>query len=183
MLKPKDIVVLLKLLANPHRPNIKQKDLAKELCMSVSEINKSLTRLAESRLLQEYNNGYRYHPIVDACEEFIFYGLRYGYPAKRGCITSGVPTSYAAPVLIGFTKGSDPIPVWPYVEGKERGMSLEPLYPSVPKSVSLFPDNQFYDLLCLVDILRDGNSREREHAMKLLKCYFYAVRNSSNLLH
>ncbi len=47
-----------------------------------------------------------------------------------------------------------------------RGYEYSPLYRSVPKAVSR--DNALYELLALVDAIRDGRARERELAVKLL---------------
>lgn len=51
MLKPQDIVVLLKLLAHPDHLDLPQHQLAAQLCLSSSAINASLARLNESGLL------------------------------------------------------------------------------------------------------------------------------------
>ncbi len=188
MLKPQDVVLLLKLLANSEHLKWSQAQMARDLCISVSEINAGIKRLISAGLLlitppvliglfdpslNELLHSRQqieklYQPVLKACEEFLISGVKYMFPVKLGEITSGIATSYAAPVLKGYTIGNDPIPVWPYAMGQQRGMSLEPLYPSVPKSVSLFPDTEFYDLLCLVDTLRQGNIRERAQATKIL---------------
>ncbi len=65
--------------------------------------------------------------------------------------------------------GNDPIPVWPDAEGDRRGVALEPLYRSVPRSLRQFPDPIFYELLVLVDAIRSGRARERNLAIKFLK--------------
>lgn len=187
MLKPQDVVLLLKLLANSDHLKWPQAQMARELCVSVSEVNAGIKRLIASglliiaspalisldelrkRLQSEQQIDRLYQPILKACEEFLVSGVKYMFPAKLGEMTRGIATSYAAPVLKRYIHiGADPIPVWPYAEGEEKGMSLEPLYPSVPKSISLFPDTKFYDLLCLVDTLRQGNVRERTQASKIL---------------
>ena len=186
MLKPQDVVLLLKLLANSEHLKWSQAQMARDLCISVSEINAAIKRLITSglliiaspvlmglrdlneRLQSQQQSDRLYQPILKACEEWLISGVKYMFPAKLGAITSGIVTSYASPVLKGYTSRSEPMPVWPYAEGQQRGMSLDPLYPSVPKSVSLFPDAEFYDLLCLVDTLRQGNIRERAQASKIL---------------
>jgi len=43
------------------------------------------------------------------------------------------------------------------------------LYRSVPKAIVEQPDQAFYDLLALVDILRHGRARERKIAADLLR--------------
>lgn len=45
MLKPQDIVILLKILANKHSNGLLQKDLATHLCMSGSEIHEGIKLL------------------------------------------------------------------------------------------------------------------------------------------
>ena len=63
---------------------------------------------------------------------------------------------------------SDAIPVWPYGSGEERGAALDPLYPSVPKSVTKYPDPLFYGLLTLLDAIRAGRAREKQIAIRKL---------------
>jgi hypothetical protein len=80
-------------------------------------------------------------------------------------MTRGVPTAYAAPPLADkIVLGNDPPPVWPDKEGTVRGMTFQPLYPTVPQAASRNPE--FYELLALTDALRGGNARERALAMK-----------------
>ena len=188
MLKPQDVVLLLKLLANPEHLKWSQAHMAMHLCVSVSEINSGIKRLISARLLQiahpvlvnlagiekrvqsKQQIGRLYQPVLEACKEFIISGVKYMFPVQLGEMTAGVVTSYAAPVMKGYTTlENDPVPVWPYAGGHQRGMSLAPLYLSVPKSMDQFPDTQFYELLCLVDVLRQGNCREYVKAVELLK--------------
>ena len=170
MLKAQDIVILLKLLANADHLNWPQHQLATHLCLSPSAINASLVRLNKSGLLQFGIDHKRYQLVIPACEELLIYGIKYFFPAELGEHTSGIATSYAAPVFKGkIVLGQEAIPVWPAAEGKERGIGLEPLYHCVPASLIRYPDQSFYDLLALVDALRSGRARERNMAMELLK--------------
>lgn len=185
MLKAQDIVILLKILAmmtlskGDSNELLSQNKLALHLCISVSEVNAGIKRLVLSGLLGElYRDEVAQHstrkkiflPIKAACEECLISGVKYFFPVQLSAYTRGIATSYAAPI---FEKqiiiGQDPIPVWPYVEGKQRGLALEPLYSSVPKSVSQYPDQIFYELLTLIDAIRSGRARERNIAVKLLK--------------
>lgn len=167
MLKPQDVVLLVKLLANAKQA-WSQNQLALHLCMSVSEVNAGIKRLRQAGLLQ-FIQG-KNHPIQSAVEEFLISGVKYIFPAQLGEYTRGIPTSYAAPVFKGqIVSGQDPIPVWPYAEGGQRGLALKPLYSSVPKSVIQYPDSEFYGLLALIDAIRQGRVRERNIAIKLLK--------------
>jgi hypothetical protein len=81
--------------------------------------------------------------------------------------TRGVPTSYAAkPLKKSIVPGDEPPPVWPFAEGPVRGYAFSPLHKNVPKAA--LADPQLYELLALVDALRDGKARERELAAREL---------------
>lgn len=181
MLKPQDIVILLKILSamvlnkNHLDEYMSQNKLATLLCMSVSEINAGIRRLVQSGLLapvltNDPKNKIVFLPNKSACEECLIFGVKYFFPVELGSYTRGMATSYAAPILEQhFILGNDPIPVWPCVEGDKRGLALEPLYPSVPKSLIQFPDQTFYELLVLIDAIRSGRAREKNLAITLLK--------------
>ena len=55
-------------------------------------------------------------------------------------------------------------PVWPDPEGRVQGVSVQPLYASVPGAARRDPE--LYHLLALVDSLRIGRARERALAEK-----------------
>jgi hypothetical protein len=59
------------------------------------------------------------------------------------------------------------LPVWPYADGPVRGYSFAPLHKNVPQAA--LEDSKLYELLALVDALRDGRAREREMAGRELK--------------
>jgi hypothetical protein len=169
MIKPQDIVALVKLLACQPNKHWTQNSIAVELCLSPSQVNNSFKRLVTAGLLTPYSPPNKPQPIIQACEEFFLHGLKYIFPAKLGALTRGIATSYAAPSLNDqIVAGSDPIPVWPYGEGDERGLALKPLYPSVPESIAKHPDPLFYDLLTLIDAIRSGRAREKQIAMQKL---------------
>lgn len=184
MLKPQDIVILLKILStmtlSKSSPEIlTQNALAALLCMSASEVNAGIKRLVLSGLLSpvvtdDPKNKIVFKPNKKACEECLISGVKYFFPVQLGAYSRGIATSYAAPILAEhFILGDDPIPVWPYGEGDKRGLALEPLYRSVPKSLAQFSDQLFYELLVLVDAIRSGRARERNMAIKLLKEKLY----------
>ena len=84
-------------------------------------------------------------------------------PAIRGGVTRGMLTSYAVPALDReISSGPDLPAVWPFAMGKHRGVSLEPLYKTVPLAAR--SDPYLYELLALLDSLRDGRARERSLA-------------------
>jgi hypothetical protein len=83
-------------------------------------------------------------------------------------MTRGIPTAYAAsPLKEKIAPDSEPIPVWPYAEGTVRGYSFSPLHKNAP--LAALEDPKLYELLALVDGLRDGRARERELAIRELK--------------
>ena len=97
-----------------------------DLSISSSEVHAALKRLVLSRLVSSADSGNR--PLLQAVEEFLVHGLRYAFPTRRGEVTRGVLTSYAAPPLNRqIQSGSDLPPVWPFPEGQHRGVTLEPL--------------------------------------------------------
>lgn len=78
-------------------------------------------------------------------------------------ITRGVPTANAAePLRSIIGQGNEPAPVWPYDEGKQRGIGFAPLYRTAP--IAALRDPSFYEYLVLADALRDGRIRERKIA-------------------
>ncbi len=102
-------------------------------------------------------------PNYTALEEFLVHGLKFVFPPEHGELTRGVPTSYAAsPLRDIIPKGHDPVPVWPYEQGKQRGVAFEPLYRTAP--IAALRDPPFYEYLALADALRDGRVRERKAA-------------------
>lgn len=185
MLKSQDIVILLKILSTMSlvkdvpKKTLSQNRLAVLLCMSASEVNAGIKRLVLSGLLSpvitdDPKNQIIFKPNKKACEECLISSVKYFFPIQLGAYTRGIATSYAAPILEKhLILGDDPIPVWPYGEGDRRGLALEPLYSSVPKSLVQFPDPLFYELLVLVDAIRSGRTRERNIAIKLLKEKLY----------
>lgn len=184
MLKGQDIVLLLKFLASRSHLNWPQHQLATHLCLSPSAVNASLTHLKESGLLLIGINDQRYQLVIPACEELLIHALKYFFPTKLGNYTSGIATSYAAPIFKGqIAIGKDSIPVWPSAEGANRGLGLLPLYHCVPASLIRYPDQTFYDLLALVDAVRSGRARERSMAIQLLKEHLEKNCSDANFLN
>ncbi len=162
MLRPVDIVVLLKLsLAKGDRPPYLE--LAKDLYLYPSEVYASVKRARASHFLQGPELKDRLNRT--ALLEFLLHGIRYTFPTEYSAMTRGVPTRYAAsPLKQHLEQGNEPPPVWPYAEGSTRGYGYAPLHKNVPKAA--LADQHLYELLVLVDALRDGKARERELAVK-----------------
>ena len=149
----------LKIVASGFRGPYAQ--IAGELAMSPSEVHASVKRAQSAKLI--HGPGLRNRPNLAALEEFLVHGLKYAFPADRGEFTRGVATSYAAePLRNVIGQGNEPIPVWPYPRGKERGIAFEPLYKTAPDAA--IRDPLFYEYLALADALRDGRARERNYA-------------------
>ena len=168
-LRPQDILVLAKLLSyRGPRPPMAQMGI--DLSISSSEVHAALKRLALSRLISSDATGNR--PLLEPVQEFLVHRLKCAFPAKRGEVTRGVPTSYAAsPLNRRIQPGSELLPVWPCAEGAQRGVTLEPLYKTVPAAA--LRDPFLYELLALLDALRDG----RDHRGGLVQPMRHAVRS------
>jgi hypothetical protein len=164
VLKPLDIVVLLKLsLVLDGRPTYLQ--MANELHLYPSEVYASIKRARASHLVQGPELKDRLNR--SALLEFLLHGVRYAFPVSLGAATRGVPTSYAASPLKELIDPGDELPpVWPLAEGSVRGYALSPLHKNAPKAA--LEDPRLYELLALVDAMRDGRARERELAAREL---------------
>ena len=166
ILKPQDVVVLLKLVALGDRPWTFQR-LAVELSISQSEVHAAVNRAVAARLMSDSASSTG-RPLQRQLLEFLVHGVKYAFPPERGELTRGVPTGYAAPPLNSQIVGSnEPPPVWPYAEGNTRGYALAALYRTVPEAA--LRDPELYQLLALVDAIRDGRARERSLAEKALE--------------
>ena len=155
-MKPQDILVYLKLLLWKKGRWIVS-DLAKSIGLSASETHGAIQRGKKSGLFDPLTEK----PIKPALEEFLLHGIKYVFPVEPGPICRGMPTSHSAPPLAGKIVSDEPY-VWPDENGRARGQSIEPLYPSVPAAAR--KDVELYELLALIDALRVGRARERNLA-------------------
>jgi hypothetical protein len=164
VLKPQDLVVLLKLLAlGDQRRSFAE--LGADLSMSASEVHASVGRAEQARLINSDLVGPRVAKV--ALKDFLIHGARYAFPATFGAATRGLLTAYAAPPLAGLVNQPAELPpVWPDPAGEQRGVTLHPLYPTVPQAAR--KDRKLYESLALFDALRGGAARERKLAAQLL---------------
>ncbi len=154
-LLPQDVLVLAKLVSyGGRRPPMAT--MATDLGLSPSQVHASLKRLERSRLIAPRTN----EPYLRAVEEFLLHGVKYAFPAFRGEVTRGTPTAHAAPPLNEEIAAGDLPSVWPDAEGTVRGLTLEPLHRAAPAAARRDP--VLYELLALLDALRDGRARERQ---------------------
>jgi hypothetical protein len=177
-LLPQDVVVALKLLANP-RPWTYAR-LGEELSMSASQVFRSVQRVEVARLVglpyppfrSPAGSAYRDHampfqPNRANLKEFLVHGAKYAFPLRRGGMVRGMPTAHAAPPLNEqFTESFESPPVWPDPLGTKRGIEYSPLYKNAPRAAGRDP--KLYELLALVDAIRDGRAREGEIAVREL---------------
>lgn len=164
MLKPQDVLVVLKLAAMGRR-DWTYASLAVELGLSPSQLHSAFKRAIEAQLAIASEGVIA--PQFRNLEEFLVHGIRYVFVPERGELTRGVPTAHAAPPLKAHFKASgEPPPVWPDPEGKVRGMSFSPLYKIAPQAARR--DEKLYELLALVDAIRGGRARERSLAIQML---------------
>ncbi|MGO9433879.1 MAG: winged helix-turn-helix domain-containing protein [Terracidiphilus sp.] len=165
-----DIALLLK-LAIEDDPRLQSKKLAESLSISRSEVSKALRRCVDAGLL--YVSGAEKRVNRSGLLEFLAHGLRYVFPPVRGSMIRGVPTAASAePLKSRFVDEREPPTVWPYGEGKVRGIALAPLYAGAPKAA--LRDQAFYSVLALSDAIRSGRTRERNLALELLKKEIHA---------
>jgi len=161
-LKEQDIVVIIKLVSlGEHRWSYPS--LAEDLSMSPSGVFGSVKRAVECKLLDPEKK-----PRRSALEEFLIHGVKYVFPPRRGGLTRGMPTSYAAPPLNSLiVQSTEHPPVWPYARGAVRGYAFHPLHKSVPLAAE--KDERLYELLALVDAIRGGRAREVSIATQEIK--------------
>lgn len=168
VLKPQDLYVLLALLTSAEqRPTYAR--LAERTGLAASAVHASLKRavLAGLAVIRDGHASV----LRPQLKEFVLGGAKYAFPAVQGRISRGIPTAYAAAPLKGVIAASaDPVPVWSHSSGKIRGVSLAPLYPTVPEAASR--DAKLYAVLALFDAYRSGQARERAAAQKFLEQYF-----------
>lgn len=164
VLKPQDILVLLKLVAMGRKP-WSYAGLGAELGMSPSQLHAAVKRALAAQLA--VRRGDMIIPELRNLEEFLTHGLKYVFVPEHGAMTRGVPTAHAAPPLAEhFGAAHEPPPVWPDPRGEARGPAFSPLYGLAPKAAR--SDPRLYELLVLVDAIRSGGTREREFAVAAL---------------
>ena len=161
MMRPQDIVILLKLVSLKDKP-WQYRDLSADLFIPLSEISASLKRSEKAGLYHaEARNVHRL-----ALMEFIQYGLKYVFPTSPGAMVTGLGTAHSHPYYKKFFQAEMQY-AWPDEEGNIRGLMIEPLHANVPKAAR--KDELLYMLLASIDILRVGKVREIKMAMDELK--------------
>jgi hypothetical protein len=170
-MKSQDIIVAIKLLILNEKKSSFAK-LGKLLKISASEVHGAARRLKESYLLDSFTGMIR----KPALEEFLIHGIQYAFPAAQDKPARGILTGYSSPFMKNEFDivNSSELFVWPYSFGNNRGISIKPLYKTVPEVCG--EDEGLYHWLAVIDMLRMNRAREREVAIKHLKNLFLEIK-------
>ena len=160
VLKSQDVAILVKLLGRADS-SWRQVDIAYELDLSQGEIAKALVRLQKAALIHNKQ------PNRAAALEFLIHAVKYVFPAELGPLSFGVPTAISAKVHSTMVMSQEDTFVWPHQSGKKRGQSVTPLYPKLADAA--LKDEQFYEVMAAIEILRLGRARERKRAEMFLQ--------------
>jgi hypothetical protein len=176
ILRPQDVVVVLKVVASRSASRRwTYAELSKQLFISTSQVFKSVQRAEQARLLSAVSapdpSGDDSKPYLwpnhSNLKEFLIHGVKYVFPMERGGPTRGIQTAEAAaPLNKHFGTDFALPPVWPHPTGVFRGLAFSPLYKNVPQAA--MADSKLYELLALLDAIREGRAREREIAISEL---------------
>lgn len=163
-MKPQDIIIAVKLLLL-NGEKITFAELGKSLQISASETHGAINRLKESFIYDSFTEMIR----KNALEEFLIHGIQYVFPVSPDKPSRGILTGYSSPFMKDdFTTGkNDDVYVWAYSGGKDRGISINPLYRTAPDIC--LKDMSLYHWLSVIDMLRMNRARERDVAIEHLK--------------
>lgn len=160
-MKPQDILIILKILLWESK-KWSVASIAESTGLSTSETHGAIKRCEKSGLYSPVTRL----PVIAALEEFILYGIKYAFPADIGPPERGMPTAHSASPLSNLIVSGDELYVWPYEKGTKRGISITPLYSSVPFACE--SDTKLYEYLALIDAIRIGRAREKKLAEKII---------------
>jgi hypothetical protein len=158
--KPFDIVVAVRLLRSAGTIA----SIAEDLTSAPSQVHAALTRLELAGLMKVEKRSTNPRALL----EFLIGGVRYAFPTQRGPLTSGVPTAYSASPLSSVVDAIDVV-VWPApkVTDGVRGFAVTPLFPRAFRLKESDPAT--YRVLTVIDALRLGDLRLRQHAKEALE--------------
>jgi hypothetical protein len=161
MLRPQDVLVLMKLLVTQDRSF---HALGRDLGISPTEARNAVRRATICELFSEATRSV----VRPSFAEYLVHGVRYSFPAIRGRRVRGMPTGPSAPPL-SLHLASDPEDafVWAHPTGEKRGESVSPIFRTAPFAAER--DRKLYELLVLVDGIRVGRPRVRAVAADLLE--------------
>lgn len=166
MLKPQDLVVLVRLLLAENRAEpTTYPGLSLWTGLSASECHAAVKRLHRSGLIAATLQGsstFDWQVIRPAFDEFSTHALRYLWPVEPAGEQRGVPTGTAVETLNEDAASVHEAErwVWPSAQGTQRGQAVAPLYPTVPDKVS--SDPRFHQSLAAIDLARSPMARLRK---------------------
>lgn len=145
--------------------------LAESTGISKSEVSNAVSRCIRSGLAKHSKKTGKLTANSRALFGLICHGAKYFFPASIGPSARGIPTGSSAPIIKDKLKSADGGTsfVWEDSLGKEVGVSVSPIYKSVPYAVRR--DRDLYAMLALVDCIRLGREREVAVAQEVLKKY------------
>lgn len=160
-IKPQDILLLMKILVSP--PLIQQKDLSDALLISRAEISYAMKRLLQAGLVTSEG------PSNENALEFLVHAVKYLCPPEFGPHSLGVRTSFSHPDFDFVQYRPEEIQVWPHASATDRGVSILPIYKTLPEACTRDP--KLYKVAALCEMLRSGRAREKSIAALELKKY------------
>jgi len=162
MLKPQDIIVLMKLV--DQSPDWTFVSLSESLGLSPSAVHRSIKRAEEAGLYDKRKRSVKRQALLD----FLVHAAKFVFPPNMRGEARGMPTAWAAPPLSDLLVSvrQNP-PVWPDAKGQVRGIALDPIHPMAVKASK--DDRNLRELLNLLDAIRIGTARERGLAQQALK--------------
>ena len=173
MLKGQDIALIIKMLIRQQLGRqVEYMELAYELHISQSEVSKGILRLEKAKLVSRYSDKsleIHKHELF----EMLIHGVKYFMTAELNIAQRGIPTAYSVS-CIKQKLVSQAVYVWPYINGQVKGISLTPLYKTLPNALDRFPDDSFHELMSLIDLIRLGGSREIKVASEMLEKKIWA---------
>ena len=153
---------MVKILTRKSVGDWRQVDLAIELGFSQGEIAKALARLNKAGLVVDKRAN------RSAALEFILHAVKYVFPIELGALGAGVPTAISAPAhKSSVVQNGDDVYVWPLLKGKVRGQLIMPFYPRLAEAA--LKDEEFYNMMSAIEILRMGRAREKKSAEQFLE--------------
>lgn len=161
MLQPLDVMLAIKLAVN--KKSFTQAELALELDVSASQVNRALKRCENSGLIEKEKR----QVIRPALIEFLVHGIKYAFPGEVGPVKRGMPTAHSALPIATKMGPTNVNYVWPVPTGELRGESVKPLYKTAPFAANL--DSRLYETLALIDAIRIGRASEKNLAKKAIQ--------------
>jgi hypothetical protein len=105
--------------------------------------------------------------------------VKYHFPAEINIATRGMPAVYSTPHLKKLILSEDSY-VWPYINGNTKGLALTPIYKTLPHALDRSPDEDFYNIISALDLIRLGGKRENKIAKELLENYIWNQKEELN---